>query len=72
LQNNGGDTQTHALLSDSQAIDAGNNSGCPNFDQRGVLRPLDGNNDGTAVCDIGAYELNSYFLYIPIILSDAA
>ena len=25
-------------------------------DQRGATRPVDGNRDGTAACDIGAYE----------------
>jgi len=28
------------------------------IDQRGVARPLDGNGDGTALCDIGAVEYN--------------
>jgi hypothetical protein len=56
LQNNGGFTLTHALLDHSPAIDAGNNSGCPSTDQRGLPRPVDGNLDGVAVCDSGAYE----------------
>jgi hypothetical protein len=54
LQNNGGPTQTHALLAGSPAIDAVT-SGCPPppTDQRGVLRPQG------AACDIGAYELGA-------------
>jgi hypothetical protein len=55
LQANGGSTWTHALPPDSPAIDAGN-PGCSGVDQRGVPRPQDGNEDGTPVCDIGAYE----------------
>ncbi len=58
LQNNGGQTDTHALPAGSPAIDAGTNTGCPATDQRGVARPFDGNGDGTPVCDIGAYEFN--------------
>jgi uncharacterized repeat protein (TIGR01451 family) len=52
LADNGGPTDTHALLFPSVAIDAGDQSECTaNFittDQRGLLRK--------APCDIGAYE----------------
>ena len=51
LQNNGGPTQTHALLAGSPAIDAALLANCPATDQRGVSRP-----QGPG-CDIGAYEL---------------
>ena len=63
LQNNGGSTQTHALLAGSPAIDGGNPGGCGDnlgallTDQRGFPRSIDGNNDSVARCDIGAYEL---------------
>ncbi len=56
LQLNGGPTRTHALLPFSPARDAGSNAGCPGIDQRSQTRPLDGNADGIAVCDIGAFE----------------
>ena len=56
LQDNGGFTLTHALLSGSPAIDSGNDADCPPTDQRGNTRPEDGDNDGTATCDIGAIE----------------
>ena len=59
LADNGGGTQTHALLVGSPAVDSGANSGCPSTDQRGAIRPFDGDNDGTATCDIGAYELSN-------------
>lgn len=49
LQNNGGTTLTHALLTGSDAIDAGGAS-CPEDDQRGEER-FQG-----AACDAGAYE----------------
>lgn len=66
LQNNGGPTWTHALLTGSPAIDNANpaapGSGaeaCPMIDQRGYARPRDGDGDGTSRCDMGAYERQS-------------
>jgi hypothetical protein len=56
LTDNGGPTFTHALLATSPAIDAGDAAACPAGDQRGALRPQDGNGSGGAICDIGAYE----------------
>ncbi|MDQ3712986.1 MAG: thrombospondin type 3 repeat-containing protein [Acidobacteriota bacterium] len=67
LQNNGGTTPTHAILPGSPAIDTGLNAlafdpfngSALLFDQRGVSFPriVDGNSDGTAIVDIGAFEL---------------
>ena len=51
-----GKTSFYALLPGSPALDAGVGS-CVSKDQRGVSRPKDGNGDGVAVCDLGAYEL---------------
>ena len=60
LADNGGLTQTHALVPLSPAIDAGRITGCLDAsgavlatDQRGLLRPA----PAGSRCDIGAYEL---------------
>ena len=50
LADNGGSTQTQALMTGSPAIDHGGLAGCPATDERGVARPQG------AGCDIGAYE----------------
>lgn len=53
----------HGLLPGSPAIDAGDPAGCLakgsllTADQRGRSRTVDGDGDGTAVCDIGAFEV---------------
>ncbi|GAC1033644.1 hypothetical protein thsps21_44730 [Pseudomonas sp. No.21] len=45
----------HPLRAGSPAIDAGVGT-CTASDQRKALRPQDGNGDGVAGCDLGAYE----------------
>ena len=69
LDDYGGFTQTHALKVNSPAIDAGDPNNCPSTDQRGFYRPIDGNKDGTARCDMGAYEYGSaLFTFLPVIV----
>ena len=66
LTNNGGPTQTHALLAGSPALDAGDNALAVDadnsalmFDQRGTGRIADSADAGTtATVDIGAYEFH--------------
>jgi CSLREA domain-containing protein len=67
LADNGGPTQTHALLVGSPAINAGNPGGCTDnngvfltTDQRGAHRPIGPR------CDIGAVEAG--YLFLPLIL----
>lgn len=69
LQDNGGPTLTHALLPGSSAIDAADDPACPATDQRGMIRPQDGDNDSAAVCDIGAYE--AFFGAPNIVVTDS-
>ncbi len=57
LADNGGPTPTHALAEDSPAIDVITLQACVSAtDQAGKARPIDGNVDGVADCDIGAFE----------------
>lgn len=68
LADNGGATPTHALLPGSVAIDAAPDctdlDGEPiDTDQRGIARPADGDRDGTATCDVGAFELGNEVLF---------
>ena len=59
LADNGGSTLTHALVPGSPAIDAGTNPLELITDQRGLDREFDGDLDGIATADIGAFELQS-------------
>ena len=57
---NGGVTRTHALLVCSRAIDAADSTGSGIMtDQRGSARKVNGDNDGVAKPDIGAFETQS-------------
>ena len=65
LGSNGGPTRTHLPKSTSPALDEGSafepgtdTYSCRPTDQRGVDRPVDGDGDGDAVCDVGAVERN--------------
>jgi hypothetical protein len=69
LADNGGSTETHALLPSSPAIDAGDDVSCPTTDQRGVTRPQGPH------CDIGAFEVeplaeSDNTIYLPILLKN--
>jgi CSLREA domain-containing protein len=65
LANNSGPTPTHALYANSPAIDQIDCTA--SVDQRGITRPLDGNRDGTAWCDMGSYEASFLFNFIPLL-----
>lgn len=75
LANNGGSTQTLALVAGSPALDAARSGDCSTIDQRGITRGADG--DGTpnspefGDCDIGAYEASGFVVYdsLPVVAS---
>jgi hypothetical protein len=59
------------LNSGSTAIDTGTKNGCPAVDEMGKHRPQYGNDDGMAICDVGAYEawpidLFDHAVYLPL------
>jgi hypothetical protein len=56
LADNGGFTLTYSLPPGSPAIDTGSPLICPPMDQRDMLRPIDGDSNGSAICDMGAFE----------------
>jgi hypothetical protein len=53
---------------DSVAIDAGDNSVCPSVDYRSAPRPVDGDGNGSADCDAGAFEggVEVSTIYLPL------
>ena len=65
FQDNGGPTNTHALLEGSPAIDPTGNTVCPQKDQRGALRSTHLFSPAfLGTCDIGAYEHRGIFLTV--------
>lgn len=74
LDDYGGPTMTHAILSSNLAVDKipEGTLGCGTTytsDQRGYNRPADGNDDGTTGCDIGAFE--TFINTPPVAVADA-
>jgi hypothetical protein len=53
--------RNYRIRAASPAVDAGTNTGAPRTDLRGVVRPNDGDGDGTAITDMGAYEYGKIF-----------
>jgi hypothetical protein len=51
----------YELQPGSPAVDRAENATCPSVDYRGFYRPLDGDRDGIAVCDIGPLEVGDAY-----------
>ncbi|ABX05828.1 MAG TPA: CSLREA domain-containing protein [Herpetosiphon sp.] len=69
----GGSSRSFSLTAASPALDAGP-ADCGLVDQRLYPRPVDGNNDQTVRCDIGAFEAGmiaqtQYFSFLPFALA---
>ena len=58
----------YQLQSGSPCIDTGANLGAPAYDINQVVRPQDGDGDGEAIVDMGAFEFFLYRIFIPLIM----
>lgn len=56
LGDHGGGTDTAVPEEGSPLVDVVGAAFCPETDQRGSTRPMDGDGDGLALCDLGAVE----------------
>lgn len=81
LQPGAGDISADPLFADpaggnyrlrwySPCIDMGTNVGAPPFDMDGHIRPVDGNADGLAIADMGAYEYQPIPVTIDVLPGD--
>ncbi|MBK7976110.1 MAG: hypothetical protein IPK07_23495 [Deltaproteobacteria bacterium] len=59
LENDDGSTHALTIERASPATDSGDPDGCGGADQLGAARPQDGDGDGSARCDRGAYEIET-------------
>jgi hypothetical protein len=56
-------------LAGSPVIDAGDDATCPAVDILGDTRPMDGDKDGQAICDMGAYEWQQFEqVFFPLVV----
>jgi hypothetical protein len=57
LTNIGNFTFVNVPMAGSPVIDAGNQGDCTAVDQRDIERPIDGDGNGSVVCDLGSIEV---------------
>jgi hypothetical protein len=59
-----------SLTAASPAVDAGDTTACPAIDHHRLPRPVDGDGDGQALCDAGAYEWRPFSssIYLPFVI----